>query len=108
LRIREHPILSFPQKKKVTFFFEGRVLEGYEGEPIAAALHAAGIRMLRESPVLHRPRGFFCAVGNCSSCLMVVDGVPNVRVCVERLREGARVERQIGKGKRAPRGDRDA
>lgn len=98
MRIREHPILTFPERRKVTFFFEGRPLEGYEGEPIAAALHAAGVRVLRESPVLGRPRGFFCAVGNCSSCLMVVDGVPNVRVCVEKLREGMRVERQVGKG----------
>lgn len=98
VRIGEHPILTFPARRKVTFFFEGRPLEGYEGEPIAAALHAAGVRVLRESPVLGRPRGFFCAVGNCSSCLMVVDGVPNVRVCVEKLREGMRVERQVGKG----------
>lgn len=98
MRIGEHPILTFPPRRKVTFYFEGRLLEGYEGEPIAAALHAAGIRVLRESPVLGRPRGFFCAVGNCSSCLMVVDGEPNVRVCVEKLREGMRVERQVGKG----------
>lgn len=98
MRIQEHPILSFPERKRVTFSFEGQTLEGYEGEPIAAALHAAGIRMLRESPVLGRPRGFFCAVGNCSSCLMVVNWTPNVRVCVERLREGMRVERQVSKG----------
>lgn len=97
-RVGEHPILTFTARRKVTFFFEGQPLEGYEGEPIAAALHAAGIRVLRESPVLGRPRGFFCAVGNCSSCLMVVDGMPNVRVCVEKLREGMRVERQVGKG----------
>lgn len=98
MRIKDHPILDFPEGKKVTFYFEGQPLEGYEGEPIAAALHDAGIRVLRESPVLHRPRGFFCAIGNCSSCLMVVDGVPNVRVCVEKLRAGMRVERQKGKG----------
>ena len=99
MRITEHPILTFPERRKVTFFFEGRPLEGLEGEPIAAALHAAGVRVLRESPRLGRPRGLFCAVGNCSSCLMVVDGVPNVRVCVERLREGLRVERQTGRGR---------
>lgn len=80
------------------FTFEGRELEGFEGEPIAAALHAAGVRVLRRSAKLHRPRGFFCAIGNCSSCLMVVDGVPNVRVCVEKLRPGIRVERQEGHG----------
>ncbi|HHV79004.1 MAG TPA: (2Fe-2S)-binding protein [Firmicutes bacterium] len=98
MRIKHHPILDFPEKPKVTFFFEGQPLEGYEGEPIAAALHAAGIRVLRYSPELHRPRGFFCAIGNCSSCLMEVDGVPNVRVCMEKLRAGMQVRRQRGKG----------
>lgn len=98
MRITEHPVLEFKKGRLVKFTFEGRTLEGYEGEPIAAALHAAGVRVLRESPELHRPRGFFCAIGNCSSCLMVVDGVPNVRTCVEKLREGMVVERQTGKG----------
>lgn len=98
MRIQEHPILEFKKGRKVTFTFEGRTLEGYEGEPIAAALLAAGIKVLRYSPKLHRPRGFFCAIGNCSSCFMVVDGVPNVRVCQEKLREGMRVERQKGHG----------
>jgi len=98
LRITEHPILEFEKGRKVKFYFEGRELEGYEGEPIAAALHAAGIRTLRESIKLHRPRGFFCAIGNCSSCLMKVNGISNVRVCVEKLAEGDRVEQQQGKG----------
>ncbi|MHB8947254.1 MAG: (2Fe-2S)-binding protein [Bacillota bacterium] len=98
MRIVEHPILDFKPGRLVRFTFEGRELEGFEGEPIAAALHAAGVRVLRKSAKLHRPRGFFCAIGNCSSCLMVVDGVPNVRVCVEKLRAGMRVERQEGHG----------
>ncbi|MCL6451088.1 MAG: (2Fe-2S)-binding protein [Acetobacteraceae bacterium] len=98
MRIEQHPILEFERGRRVRFEFEGRELEGYEGEPIAAALHAAGVKVLHYSARLGRPRGFFCAVGNCSSCLMVVDGVPNVRVCVERLRPGMRVERQRGKG----------
>ncbi|MEW6080424.1 MAG: (2Fe-2S)-binding protein [Bacillota bacterium] len=98
MRITHHPILEFQRGRKVRFTFDGREMEGYEGEPIAAALHAAGVRVLRHSPKLNRPRGFFCAIGNCSSCLMKVDGVPNVRVCVERLREGMQVQTQVGKG----------
>ncbi|MEL7565790.1 MAG: FAD-dependent oxidoreductase [Dehalobacterium sp.] len=96
-RINNHPILQFSKGKKVTFSFEGQKLEGYEGEPIAASLHAAGIRVLHESAHMNRARGFFCAIGNCSSCLMKVDGVPNIRVCVELLREGMFVQRQKGK-----------
>jgi predicted molibdopterin-dependent oxidoreductase YjgC len=97
-RISEHPILDFPKKKLVVFYFEGKKLYGYEGEPIAAALLANGIKVFRESIKLHRPRGLYCAIGNCSSCLMVVDGKPNVRTCITPLREGMRIERQRGKG----------
>ncbi|WP_071427304.1 FAD-dependent oxidoreductase [Merdimmobilis hominis] len=95
-RMEQHPILTFDKGRKVTFTFEGKTLEGYEGESVAAALHANGVRVLHESEVKHRPRGLFCAIGNCSSCMMKVDGVPNVRTCVEPLREGLRVERQEG------------
>jgi predicted molibdopterin-dependent oxidoreductase YjgC len=98
MRIEQHPILEFKQEKKITFFFNGKELEGYANETIAAALHASGVRELAKSPVLHRPRGLFCAIGNCSSCLMVVDGQPNIRVCVTRVRAGIKVETQKGKG----------
>lgn len=98
MRITEHPILSFKRGKKVKFTFNGQTLEGYEGEPIATALHAAGVKVLGHSRVHKRPRGFYCAIGNCSSCLMTVDSKPNVRVCVEKLREGMKVETQQGKG----------
>jgi aerobic-type carbon monoxide dehydrogenase small subunit (CoxS/CutS family) len=73
-------------------------LEGFLGEPIIAALHAAGVRVLRHSLRHKRPRGLFCAIGNCSQCLMTVDGVPNVRVCTEPLRAGMIVTTQEGKG----------
>lgn len=98
-RITNHPILDFHKGRTVTFTFEGQQMTGYEGETIAAALHAAGVRTLHESAKKHRPRGLFCAIGNCSSCLMKVNGIPNVRVCVEPLREGIVVERQIGNEK---------
>jgi len=84
MRIGQHPILDFQRGEKVAFFFNGQEMEGYTSETIAAALHAAGVRELAHSPSLHRPRGLFCAIGNCSSCLMVVDGQPNIRVCVEK------------------------
>ena len=92
--IKEHPILTFKLGKKVKFQFEDKELEGYEDQPIAAALHAAGIRVLSFSEKHNRPRGFFCAVGKCSSCLMEVNGRPNVMVCMEPLRAGMKVRRQ--------------
>ena len=96
MRIIDHPVLTFEHGEKVQFKFEDQIMEGYEGEPIAAALHANGVRELKEHH--GRPRGFFCAIGNCSSCLMEVDGVSNVRVCVEPLKSGMVVKMQSGSG----------
>jgi predicted molibdopterin-dependent oxidoreductase YjgC len=98
MRIEQHPILNFKRGEKIFFFFNGEKIEAYAGETIAASLHAAGIRELAKSPELHRPRGLFCAIGNCSSCLMVVDGQPNIRVCVTKVRHEMKVETQQGKG----------
>ncbi len=96
--IEEHPILDFQHGERVRFFFDGKEIEGFEGEPISMALHANGVRIYRETAEMHRPRGFFCAIGKCSSCFMVVDGVPNVRTCITPLKAGMKVETQHGKG----------
>lgn len=98
MRIEQHPILSFRHGPEVTFTYNGAPMRGYEGESVAAALHHNGVLALGESQELHRPRGFYCAIGNCSSCMMVVDGVPNVKTCITPLQAGMRVETQHGKG----------
>jgi predicted molibdopterin-dependent oxidoreductase YjgC len=100
--LEEHPVLDvdyFKRDAKVAFTLDGKRMEGYEGQPIAMALHANGVRIYRETPEMKRTRGFFCAIGKCSSCFMVVDGIPNVRTCVTPLAEGMKVETQQGKGK---------
>ncbi|MEO0082656.1 MAG: (2Fe-2S)-binding protein [candidate division WOR-3 bacterium] len=98
-RIVQHPIIRFERGAAVRFFFEGKPVIGYTGETIAAALVANGIRVFRHTEKMNRPRGFFCAVGKCSSCLMVVDGRPNTMVCMEPVRPDIRVERQVGRGR---------
>ncbi len=99
MRINEHPILEFKRGKSIQFKFNDQIIEAYEGESIAAALHANGVRVLSISSHLHRPRGFFCAIGKCSSCLMEVDGLPNVKTCLVLAKEGMIVRNQSGKGK---------
>ena len=43
-RITNHPILGeTPERKLVKFTYDGKTLEGYEGEPIASALRVAGV-----------------------------------------------------------------
>ncbi len=106
-RLDDHPILDFDRGEKVIFYFEGKPIEGYTNETIAAALHAAGIKVFGYSPRKHRPRGFFCAIGKCSSCLMVVDGRPNVRTCMEFVRPGIHVRRQRGLEPIVKKGEND-
>jgi len=98
MRIEQHPILDFERGNSITFTYDNREMHAFENETIAAALHANGIKELAKSHVLHRPRGLFCAIGNCSSCLMTVNGEPNIRVCVVKAKQGMKVETQNGKG----------
>ena len=97
--IERHPILDFKHGATVDFMFDGKKMQGFEGEPIAMALHSNGIRVYRIMSKMKRPRGFFCAIGKCSSCFMVVDGIPNVRTCITPLKNGMKVETQYGKGR---------
>ena len=97
MRVTEHPTLGTYQKgRKVQFTFDGKSMEGYEGEPIAAALRAAGVTTHRYTTKKHEPRGIFCAIGRCTDCVMIVDGRPNIRTCITPLREGMRIQTQYG------------
>jgi len=94
LRMTDHPILNIERGQRVQFSFDGKVIPAYEGETIAAALFAAGLRIFSRSFKYHRPRGLFCMSGHCANCLMRVDGIPNVRTCVEPVQPGMQVESQ--------------
>jgi sarcosine oxidase subunit alpha len=80
--------------RPLTFSFEGRTVRAVEGQSIAAALYAAGVRIFSRSFKYHRPRGLFCVSGDCPNCLMQVDGRPNVRTCIEPARQGQVVRGQ--------------
>ena len=96
-RISEHPILGqSPEKKTVTFTYDGKTLKGLEGEPIAVALRAAGVMVHRYTKKRHEPRGVFCAIGRCTDCVMIVNGQPNVRTCITPLEEGMNIQTQYG------------
>lgn len=99
MRVLDHPILGTAELgREVTIEVDGQPVQAHEGEPIAAALMAAGLRVLRHTVKRHEPRGVFCAIGRCTDCAMTVDGRPNVRTCVTPVREGMRIETQDGLG----------
>jgi D-hydroxyproline dehydrogenase subunit gamma len=78
------------------FEFEGRMIEAAPGESLAAALLAAGISSLRETPVSGAPRAPYCMMGVCFDCLVEVDGVPNRQACLMQVGDGMVVRRQRG------------
>jgi sarcosine oxidase subunit alpha len=82
------------RSRSIGFTFGGKRVEAFEGDTIGSALFAGGRRVFSRSFKYHRPRGLLCCSGHCANCMMTVDGVPNVRVCVEPARDGAKVEAQ--------------
>ncbi len=98
-RIFAHPVLGpLPAGEWVEFTWNGRVVTGVAGEPIAAALWANGIVVLGENAVTGAPRGLYCAIGHCYECRVVVDGVRGVRACLEPVRAGMRVQAMLREG----------
>jgi sarcosine oxidase, subunit alpha len=94
VRLAAQPNEQLDRSSQVRFRFEGRPVEGFAGDTIGSALYAGGRRVFSRSFKYHRPRGLLCCSGRCPNCLMTVDGVPNVRVCVEPVRAGADVRAQ--------------
>ena len=79
-RITEHPILGVPQKGRlVNFTYDGQKIQGYEGEPIAAALKAAGILIHRYTKKEHTPGGIFFVQLAAAQTVLWPGRVPNVR-----------------------------
>jgi len=98
-RVIDHPVLGpAARRSRVTILFAGEPVEAFAGEPVAAALLAAGVRVFRTTSKRREPRQLFCGIGRCTDCVMIVDGQPNVRTCVTPVREGMRVEVQHGRG----------
>lgn len=91
-RIHDHPVLGpRAHAETVTFHFATNPLQGYDGEPIAAALLSHGVRVLRRHEESGTPRGLYCAIGHCMECRVHVQGMGVVRACITPLREGMRV-----------------
>jgi len=83
---------------RLTFSIDGETIQAFEGETIAAALFAAGRRVLRTTAVKGTGRGVFCGMGVCFDCLVVVDGEPSRRACMTFVRLDMKVETQRGFG----------
>lgn len=92
-RIENHPVLGkLEERKKVHFQFDGKTYDGYEGDTIASALMAHGIRTLRFHEESGNPRGIYCNIGHCYECRVTVNKEENVRACLTPITENMVVE----------------
>jgi predicted molibdopterin-dependent oxidoreductase YjgC len=95
LRVRTD--MGVQRGNPIQFEVDGRPLAAFEGETVAAALTAASVRVLRTT-AKGESRGVFCGMGTCYDCLMVIDGQPSQRACMEPVRDGMEVFTQSGPG----------
>jgi predicted molibdopterin-dependent oxidoreductase YjgC len=85
-----------PNTSEIRFRFDGVEILARHGESVAAALLAAGIGTLRETPVSGAPRAPYCMMGVCFDCLVEIDGAGNRQACLTPARDGMVVRRQRG------------
>jgi sarcosine oxidase, subunit alpha len=90
-RIHEHPILAAPPGAGVTFSWQGQPFMAREGETIASALFANGVRTFGHHPKDGAPQGIFCANGQCAQCTVVANGLP-VKSCMVVVRPNMDVQ----------------
>lgn len=81
-----------PDAHRVPVRFAGETLMLPEGANLAAALLAAGVTVLRHTPVSGAPRAPFCMMGACFDCLVEVEGVVR-QACMIEVTEGLEIAR---------------
>jgi hypothetical protein len=74
----------------------GAELQCRQGDSVAAALFAGGVQACRDTAVNEVPRGPYCMMGVCYDCLVTIDGQANQQGCMTAVREGMKIERQLG------------
>jgi len=84
--------------KPLNFVFDGKKLRGYEGDTLASALVANGIRVVGRSFKYHRPRGILTAGSEEPNALVTLRSgarsEPNTRATSVQLFEGLVAESQ--------------
>jgi NADPH-dependent 2,4-dienoyl-CoA reductase/sulfur reductase-like enzyme/Fe-S-cluster-containing hydrogenase component 2 len=89
-RINTHPILEISERENVDFRWNGVEIQALQGDTIASALYAQGIKVFGYYPRDHTPQGLFCANNQCSQCLVMANDRP-VKACMEMVKAGMQV-----------------
>ena len=89
---------NLTRKQPFEIEIDGEKITAYPGETVAAALTAAGKQILNYT-AHQSPRGIFCGIGICWSCIVEINGIPNQRACQTLAVPGCQVRTQKGPGK---------
>lgn len=81
----------------VTVLVNGRGVAVPAGCTAAAAMLLHGGGPTRTSPISGEGRAPYCMMGVCFECLMQIDGEPNQQGCLIIVREGMRIDPQLGR-----------
>jgi sarcosine oxidase subunit alpha len=93
-RIEPQPTEVIDRSRRVAFEWNGGTYVGYEGDTVASALAAEGVRVFSRSYKYHRPRGILTATYHDPNLMVQVGDDPNVRAAHRRIEEGMVVEPQ--------------
>ena len=93
-RVSHRPGEVIDRSKAFSFSWEGADYPAFDGDTIASALAASGIRIFSRSFKYHRPRGILSASFHDPGCTVQVDDEPNVRGAHRRVAAGMVVKPQ--------------
>ncbi len=71
----------------VTIRVDGVAIAAHDGETVATALLAVGLRAVRTSAIRREPRGPLCLMGTCQDCAVEIDGAIDL-ACQRFVRDG--------------------
>ncbi len=93
-RLDPRPGEVIDRSQPVDFTWNGAGYQGFDGDTIASALAAAGVRVFSRSFKYHRPRGVLTASFHDPNLMVQVDDDPNVRAGYRRIEPGMAVSAQ--------------
>jgi sarcosine oxidase, subunit alpha len=94
IRLNHLPTLKIEPGAPRAFTYGRRHLQALDGDTVATALFANGVRIFGRSLKYHRPRGLYSLDGESANTLVNVNGVPNIGAETTLLGEGMHVAAQ--------------
>ncbi len=97
-RLRQPLTTLIDESRKITFKWQKKSFSGFQGDTLATALHASGVKTISRSLKYHRPRGLYSLDGEGVSTMVEVEKLPNTRAETTPIENGMTAVAQNYKG----------